>query len=335
MARIRKEKQLLEIVLEDYMYYCSLKDLRRQTLKSYEQTLKLLFKYLAEEFNVIYLEDIEEEHIKSYIDFSKEKGKYSYVADEKTVSINRPDLRQDFGKKVSMGTVNSYLRNIKTFFNYCIDNNLLQENPCKRIKNIKCKRNKKEEITSEEFNKIIKVLDLTLFSEYRDYVIIQLLADTGMRLGETLALKVSDIDLKNKTIFIDGEIAKGRRDRYVFFSDTMKKILQRWINYKDRYVENELLFVSNRNNEIINSNFEKLFKKYVKRAKIEKNITPHSLRNNFARRCLLNGMDIYMVSRILGHSDVRITQQAYMDITTEDIRKSYMKYSPLENMRRR
>lgn len=98
------------------------------------------------------------------------------------------------------------------FFNWCIDNKYLKQNPTIKIKRIKVSRKPKPEVTLDEFNKLLHSLDLTLFSEYRDYVLIQLLLDTGMRIGECLELK-EDLDIKNKTIFISAEIAKGRKDK--------------------------------------------------------------------------------------------------------------------------
>lgn len=115
----------------------------------------------------------------------------------------------------------------------------------------------------------------------------------------------------------------------------MSVLLNRWIRYKDSIQYNDLLFPTQRTNGLVTpSNFERNFRGYLKRAKITKNITPHTLRNNFGRRFLLNGGDIFMLSKILGHSSVTVTEKAYLDITTEDIRKSYQRFSPLENMRK-
>ena len=71
----------------------------------------------------------------------------------------------------------------------------------------------------------------------------------------------------------------------------------------------------------------------MKRAGIEKDISPHTLRNNFAKRCLMSGMDIYTLSKILGHSSVTVTEKAYLDLTVTDIRKNYQKFSPLEALK--
>ena len=80
------------------------------------------------------------------------------------------------------------------------------------------------------------------------------------------------------------------------------------------------------------SNFEVNFRKYLHRINLDKHISPHNLRNNFAKRCLMSGMDIYTLSRILGHSSVKVTEQAYLDLTDADIRRQYAKFSPVDSI---
>ena len=74
---------------------------------------------------------------------------------------------------------------------------------------------------------------------------------------------------------------------------------------------------------------------YLKRAKIDKKLTPHTLRNNFEKSFLRSRGDIYTLSKLLGHSSVRITEQVYLDLTTSDIRKNYLKFSPTKNMKKK
>lgn len=80
-------------------------------------------------------------------------------------------------------------------------------------------------------------------------------------------------------------------------------------------------------------NFETNFKKYLRRAGLKDTISPHCLRNNFAKRCLMNGMDIYTLSRLLGHSSVTVTEQAHLDLTEEDIGRRYQNFSPYAAIR--
>ena len=80
------------------------------------------------------------------------------------------------------------------------------------------------------------------------------------------------------------------------------------------------------------SQYESNFRRYIERSGIKKHISPHTLRNNFAKRCLLSGMDIYTLSRILGHSSVTVTEQAYLDIYDKELKGKYYKFSPLDNI---
>ena len=333
MAKLLKQSKTLEFYLEDFMEHCTLKELSKKTLNSYESTLQLFFKYMKEEYMINKIQEITYEGVDSYLKFTKERGKYSYVSDDKTIKTNYPDARKDFGNAISDTTINNYIRNMKVFFNYCMERKYIKTNPMDNVKFLKTKRKMKDEITDIEFKTLIKAINTTIYSEYRDYTIIQLIFDTGMRLTETLNLKIEDIDIEKRTILIPAEINKGKKDRYVFFSNTMSTMLTRWIQYKDRYAESEYIFPTKRGNIITASNFERNFRQYKERAGITKQISPHGLRNNFAKRFLLSGGDIFMLSKILGHSSVTVTEKAYLDVTMSDIRKSYQRFSPLENMK--
>lgn len=103
---------------------------------------------------------------------------------------------------------------------------------------------------------------------------------------------------------------------------------------KQYLFDTEYVFISTRGSNFNVMNFEKNIKKYCIRGRIAESITCHEIRNNFARRFLLSGGDIFILSKILGHSSVTVTEQAYLYVTSEDIRKSYQRFSPLENMRK-
>lgn len=322
----------LEYVIDEYLINCNLKNLSSKTIKSYDQSLKLFAKYLEENFRITNIKQLKKEHIEDYINFSKDKGKYSFITDINKAKINNPQNRGDFEEKISATTVNNYLRNIKAFLSWCVKERIIRENVANEIKQLKAPRKRKEQITDLEYKLLLKTLDTTKYVEFRDYVIINIMFDSGMRLGETLALTVSDIDLMRKTVIINADNSKGKKDRVVFYSNKMSQLLRRWIQYKDRYLESDYLFATNRGGKLQVTNFEKNFKKYLGMTGIKKDITPHSLRNNFGRRFLMAGGDIYTLSRVLGHSSVEVTEKAYLDLSDEDLRKNYQRFSPLENM---
>ena len=336
MPRITKKRKPIIDLIQDFLDYCMYKNLSKKTLKSYNQTLMLFMRYLEEEKDIDDVHKVDKDIVQEYIQFTKERGKYSFVASTDGMIKANIDKRTDIGEAVSDSTLNNYLRNIKVFFNWLEENQIIKRNTVSKCKFIKTNRKSKDQLTDIEFSKLINSIDITKFNEYRDYIICNLIMDTGMRLNETLNLTINDVDFVRRTILIPAELSKGRKDRVVFYSQTMSKLLHRWLRFKDTMQESELLFPTQRTNGILSvSNFERNFRIYLKRAKIGKNITPHGLRNNFARRFLLASSDIHTLSKILGHSSVTVTEKAYLDLMDEDFRKKYQRFSPLENMRDR
>lgn len=249
------------------------------------------------------------------------------------MQLYNPERRRDYRKQVSATTINNYLRNLKAFFSWLAADKYIQRDPLKKVKFLKAERKAREYLTDAEFKKLVNSMDKSYFSEHRDYTMIMLMIDTGMRLGECSMLRVDDIDISNRQISIRADIAKGVRDRSVFFSLKTERVLRNWLQFKDRYIETDYLFPTKKNKMPVNlSSFESNFKGYLRRAKIEKELTPHCLRNNFAKRCLMNGMDIYTLSRLLGHSSVTVTEEAYLDLTDDDIGQRYQHFSPVTSM---
>ena len=318
--------------ISDFIDYCVEKGLSRKTYSSYEKTLVLFSKYLNDVYGIEKVEEVQREHIREYIDYVRQRGKYTVVGAEKTKAYNHPNNRRDYGKKVSDVTINNYLRNMRVFFNYLVDTCEIRKNPMDKIKLIKITRKSLGFIKDSEYRRLIESLDVSKLSEYRDYIIINLLMDTGMRIGECLLIETDDVDFKDCIILLKAENTKRKAERYVFFSKKMSIKLKQWLQFKDRYLETELFFPSNRGNAMKSTNFESNLRKYAKRIGLE-NIHPHMFRNNFAKRFLMNGGDIYTLSKILGHSSVTVTENAYLDLDVRDLRKQYIEHSPLANMR--
>ena len=316
--------------IDDFMLYCRTQQLREKSMQSYEQTLRLFERWCVEQFQINKVDAVTEAVIRRYVDDLIARGKYSFYVDDKRKNVNYPERRRDYRKPISPSTINNYLRNLRVFFNWLERDYLIAKNPMKKIRLLKVNRKAKEYISDEDFKKLISHFDKSYFAEHRDYAMIHLMLDTGMRLGECSELLVDDVILHNRKIHLRAEITKGRRDRSVFFSQRTELILRKWIQYKDRYCESGYLFPVKRGGHNVSvSGFECNFKRYLLRAGLNDNISPHCLRNNFAKRCLMNGMDIYTLSKLLGHSSVTVTEQAYLDLNDEDIAKRYQSHSPL------
>jgi integrase/recombinase XerD len=321
----------LEFYLEDFLVFCQSKNLSPKTLSSYEQSLKLFIAYLKNEHGIEGIQQVRTGHIRQYIAYVQERGKYTVVNREASKLINRPENRGDYNKKVSNVTINNYIRNIKVFFNWLHEEGEVHKNPVDKITQIKTGRRQKTAITQEEFARLLDQFDYTTFHGYRNKVITMLLQDTGMRIGECLAITMDAIDFKHRMILLTQ--TKGGKERYVYFSQVMSNELKRYLKFRDRYTETDFLFPTTRNTPLTVHSFEKQLRQAGERVGLS--VHPHQIRNNFARQYLLNGGDFYTLSRILGHSSVTVTEQAYMDLTREEIAKKYQQHSPLSKWKLR
>ena len=88
----------IDLEVDDFMSYCDYKNLAQRTILSYEQTLRLFIRYLQDIYKVTKTEQVTEQIILNYIKNTKERGKYTIVANENTKKFNNPQNRQDYGK---------------------------------------------------------------------------------------------------------------------------------------------------------------------------------------------------------------------------------------------
>ena len=322
-----------DFYIDEYMYNCRSRKLRKKTLEAYEQTLRLFERWRLDAMGITSPEEVREAAFRRYICDLQERGKYTFYSVEDAAIGYTPNKRRDYGHPISITSINNYIRNLKAFFSWYAKYTS-KPNPVKDVMELKNERKAREYLEDEEVETLMKTFDKGLFKEHRDSMIIMLLMDTGMRLGECLKIKLRDVDMTERTICLPAENTKGRQTRFVFFSMTTARSLQKWMRFKDRYSTGDYLFSGKTGMPFEVHSFESNFKRYLARAGIEKEYTPHALRNNFAKRCLMNGMDIYTLSRILGHSSVSVTENAYLDLTDRDLRHRYQNFSPIENMRR-
>lgn len=315
--------------IENFMLYCTSKNLSVKTLKSYEQTLKLFSAYIKNEFDISEVDKVKSAHIRHYIKYLRERGKYTVTVNEKSATVNFPHKRDDYRKPLSATTISNYIRNIKVFFNYLYEvEREIRKNPVEAIESIKPNRKKKPLLSKEELQKVMRTFDNTTFHGYRDWLITRLILDTGMRIGECLSLTPEVIDFKTKSILIENP--KNNQQRYVYFSQKISRELKNWLLYRDRYSNSFYLFPTIRGTQLEIRNFERTLRLNGKKVGVD--IHPHQLRNNFAKYYLLNGGDFVTLSRILGHSSVEVTQKAYLDFTDGEIGRKYQRHSPLSHL---
>lgn len=324
---------LLSDEIDRYLEYCISKQLRPKTMEAYEQGLRLFCKWACDCQGYTYCEEISEAVIRRYIVDLQRRGKYTLNTRDDDELTNYPWNRTDYRESVSNTTINNYIRYLRAFFLWLEYEEILDRTPMRRVKVLPDQRKPKEYLEDDEVKQLLSVMDRSVYSEYRDLLVMMIMLDCGTRLGETLSIEESQIDLDERTIFLPSEKTKGRRGRSVFFSRKTAAELKKWLRYKEKHGSSRYAFPLCKSAEMVSvSSYEKRFKNYLGRTSIAKHITPHTLRNNFAKRCLLSGMDIYTLSRILGHSSVTVTEEAYLDVRDIELKGRYQKHSPIRNI---
>lgn len=309
------------------MVYCESKNLSKKTMKSYEQTLKLFLHYLKNEHQIDDVTKITIHHFRSYIQHLQTRGKYT-VTSAKQIN-NNPEARNDFGKTISPNTINNYIRNLKVFFNWLKEEEDILKNPLDKIPFLKTTERIKEIMSEEEIKIVLDSFDQTKFDGYRNYVITLLIFDSGIRITECLSVEAEDIDFYDNIILMRD--TKNKNERIIFFSQSMRKELKKWLQYKDRYINTNLVFPSNRGNKLSINTYETALRKLGEKLNIK--LYPHRIRANFAQYYLLNGGDLITLSRILGHSSIEVTK-IYLQFDKTTISKQHQKYSPLARLKK-
>lgn len=324
--------RMIDRQIEQFLTNCQIKQLSKKTMKAYSQALLLMADYLQGQYKITDAEQVRAIHISDYIGYLQERGKYTVTTESKSVQPNYPDRRSDYRRALSKTTINNYIRDMRVFFNFLVDFDYIDRNPMQKIKQLRNDRRTIDFITDSQFESLMRNMDVSKYHEYRDKVIMELLLDSGMRVGECLAIQMQDIDLLKNSITLPWENTKGKKTRVVFFSDEMRKSLKLWIRHKDIFMESEYLFPSTHKRKLSIGCLETNIKRYGERAGVP-DVTPKVFRNNFAKRFLMNGGDIFTLSKLLGHSSVEVTQAAYLDLTDDDLRQQYQRFSPIANMR--
>jgi len=226
-------------------------------------------------------------YIKEYAIFAKKAGiKNKQKAIEEF-------LLDKHGRKQSPQTINLALNAVKFLYTEVF------KDP-QKIDLKFAKRSKKLPIVLSRAE-IEKIIEDTDNSKYK--LMISLGYACGLRVSEVVSLKVADLDIDELVVHIKN--TKGKKDRISVLPEKLKNDLRNIVAGKNA---GDYLFDSNRGGKLTTTSLQKMFRKSLDKAKINKSATFHSLRHSFATHLLENGTDVRYVQELLGHSNIRTTQ---------------------------
>ena len=241
--------------------------------------------------------------------------------DKEITHMTTDDLRTyltDYQKinNCSKASVDNIRRNLSSFFSWLEEENYILKSPMKRIHKIKTDKVIKETYSDETLE-----LLRDNCNNLRDLAIIDILASTGMRVGELVKLNINDIDFENRECVVFG---KGNKERPVYFDARTKIHLKNYLN--SRTDGNPALFVS------LDSPYDRLkisgveirLRQLGRRLGIQK-VHPHKFRRTLATMAIDKGMPIEQVQKLLGHVKIETTMH-YAMVNQNNVKISHRKY---------
>lgn len=234
--------------------------------------------------------------------------------------VNTEEIRQYLSKLetdgCSMVTIDNVRRIISSYYMWLENENYISKSPVKRIHKIKTQKRVKDLYTEEQ---------IELFRQnsgcIRNLAIIDLLYSTGIRVGELVNLKITDIDFQKRECIVTG---KGNKQRKVYFDAKTKIHIEQYLSIRKDNKEN--LFVSRLSpyNKLEISGVEILLRKIGENCGI-KRVHPHKFRRTLATKAIDKGMPIEQVQHLLGHAKIDTTLE-YAMVDDENVKTSHKKF---------
>lgn len=303
----------LNDVLEEFVLELEMQNYSPRTIKAYRNNNLLMFTFIENEFGITELEDIQTVHIKAYIKFlQKNRRKVSYI--------------------------NGIIKSFRAFFKYAVNEEYIENNPVHKVAWLRERKTLINSFTDEEVERMMKVYIGSDYLVIRNKLIMAFLFDTGIRCLELCSIK--NVDVRENSLLIKN--GKGNKQRTVAISPYVKKLVMRYVKcrdarFKDRIIDKSTpFFLSYRFKSLTVEGVERVVKICGQKANVRKEIrcSPHTCRHYFAQAQLRNGLDVYSLSRLLGHENISITKRYLQSIKDGDIVEMSVRTSPLMNLRK-
>ena len=308
------------ILIDFLTYHEVIKSHSPKTVDEYYLDLRNFFRYLKQlrdpslrslPLDQISISDVDLAFIKQ-ITLTDIYNYMSYLSRDRELFHNSSSSE----KGLSAASRARKIASIRSFFKYLtVKAHLLEENPVKDLDSPKLKKSLPRYLTLNESLSLLKTPDGV--HQERDYCILTLFLNCGLRISELIGLNLSDIH--GETLRIVG---KGNKERMLYLNDACQSALQEYLSVREKSAgsSEEALFLSSRNQRISRSTVHALVKKHLAQAGLDTSqYSTHKLRHTAATLMLQNGVDVKAVQEVLGHEHLNTTE-IYTHIDNEDLR---------------
>ncbi len=261
-----------------------------------------------------------------YINFLKKNNISSFNQTKKDLVNNYfVCLRK---KNLEINSISRNLVAVKMLYRFLLTEGFIKEDITGLIEFPRMSKKLPHVLSLREINLLLDKANFKSNLGLRDQAILELLYATGLRVSELIYLKIDDINMENCMLKCLG---KGSKERIIPFGSKAYQSLRLYLDkVRQKLVKNlnvDILFLNSRGERLSRQGIFYLVKKYVRKAGIEKKVTPHTLRHTLATHLLENGADLRSVQEMLGHSDISTTQ-IYTHVSRKWVSEEYYRAFP-------
>ncbi len=234
-------------------------------------------------------------------------------------------MLEELGLKVN--TINGRIRSVRGLIQFLHRESYLPRDYSADLPVLKAEKVIIQTFSEDEISRLLRQPDQSTFTGLRDYTMMLLLFETGIRISELVGIQMSDVHLRDGNVLVHG---KGSKQRLVPIQSKMRQVLQRYIRERGNALT-DALFVTIDEEPIAIGTTQKLIKQYGEQARITNvRVSPHTFRHTMAKYYILAGGDIFSLQRILGHSSME-TVRIYVEMFSHDVNLQHSKYSFVEH----
>lgn len=221
----------------------------------------------------------------------------SYVQDMK----NQPYASSSIARKVAA---------VKSFFHFLFARGITKQDPTTQLESPKVKKRKPQTLTPAEVDRLLEApTHKKAPKNLRDAALLGVLYATGMRVTEVVSLELNELDLEESVLNC---VSKDGQIRELPFDEHTKQLLKSYLEKGRPYLakngEEKALFLNHRGYQLTRQGLWLIIKAYARQAKLETDVTPHTLRHSFAAHKLNSGSNLQEVQQLLGHANISTTQ---------------------------
>ncbi len=228
----------------------------------------------------------------------------------------------------SNATVSRNVATLRNYYTFLTAMGITKSNPTAGVKTQKAEKKLPDVLTSQEVVTLLQQPDASDYKGCRDKAMLELLYATGIKVSELISIEVSDINFQVGVLHLKG----NKNERIIPMYPAALKAVSTYITKARNLIVSDrtenVLFANMNGQPLTRQGFWKIIKYYAEKAKINKDITPHTLRHSFAAHLLENGAQLKDIQEMLGHADISSTN-IYAQMMRNRYSRSYKKFHPM------